>query len=99
MPSTDYSFELIHTTYLYGLIALAWVVGVAAMSLTQLGRTRRLASPFTRATSIALLVAALAELSLVVPAHDAFVVIAVDESQSIDAEAGGQANEFIEQAR
>lgn len=99
MPSTDYSFELIHTTYLYGLIALAWVVGVAAVSLTQLGRTRSLASTFTRATSIALLVAALAELSLVVPAHDAFVVIAVDESQSIDAEAGGQANEFIEQAR
>lgn len=99
MPSTEYSFEFTHATYLFGMIALAWVAAVAAVSLAHLGRGRQLALIIVRATSVALLVTALAGLTLISPSQKSFVVLAVDESKSIGDEAAARANEFIDQAR
>jgi Ca-activated chloride channel family protein len=85
-------FELTRPGWLLGLAALPLLVYVFYRTLTDFPRWQRVVSLSLRAAIVALLVLALAGLSLIRPTRELFVVFAVDRSASI----GDQGEEAID---
>lgn len=99
MPSTEYAIEFSHPNYLLGLLALIWIVFVAARSLAPLGRSRQIALTLVRSLSLLVLVLALAGMSLISSSDTPFVVFAIDESESIGINGKRYAEEFVQAAQ
>ncbi len=99
MPSTDYTLEFTHASYLYGMLAIGWVVLLAVWSLANLGRRQRFGLVVVRSTVVMLLVAALAGMSLISPSADQFVIFAIDESVSVSDAARSHVAQFIQDAQ
>ena len=97
MFSGDYQLELTRPVYLASLVALLWIVYYFYRSLVDLERWQRILSALVRAIVIGLLASALAGLNLLRPTDQQFVIVAVDESLSVDEQSQDQLNTYIKQ--
>src|SRR5436190_11786765 len=98
MPTTWFPLELTHPLMLLGLAALLVLGWYFYRSLVDFARWQRLLSLACRALIVALLALALAELALLRPTREQFVVFAVDESLSVGGEGRQQAESFLDRA-
>ena len=94
---TNMSIELARPWMLWALLALFPIVYYFWKSLSDFPTWQRQVSLATRSLIVCSLVLALAGLTLLQPTKQMFVVLAVDRSQSVDAEASAKIDEFIKQ--
>ena len=97
MFTGQYQLELTRPALLSSLIVLLWIVYYFYRSLVDLQRWQRIASMVIRAVVIGLLALAVAGLNLLRPTEQQFVVVAVDESLSIDENSQQQVQEYLDQ--
>jgi Ca-activated chloride channel family protein len=93
-----YALELTRPLWLIGLAALPVVVYYFYRSLVDFARWQQVLSMASRALIVALLVLALAGLTLLKPTKRQFVIFAVDRSKSVGDESRKSADEFVKQA-
>ncbi|MHC4876992.1 MAG: FixH family protein [Planctomycetota bacterium] len=93
-----FEFELTRPQYLALLALLPVLAWYFIRSLVDLSRGQRIASLVVRSAVCLLLVLCLCGLNLLKPTRDVFVVFAVDESLSVDAESRDEAESFVDEA-
>ena len=91
------TIELARPVMLWTLLALVPIVWYFWKSLSDFPTWQRRLSLSVRSLIVGCLVLALAGLTLLQPTKQMFVVLAVDRSQSVDAEASSKIEEFIKQ--
>ena len=94
---TDMAIELARPWMLWCLLALVPIAWYFWKSLSDFPTWQRRVSLVARVLIVGCLVLALAGLTLLQPTKKMFVVLAVDRSQSVDAEASGKIDEYIKQ--
>ena len=98
MGTFPLQIELTRPGWLLGMLVLPVLAYYFSRSLVDFVRWQRLVSLAIRALVVALLVLALAGLSLLRPTREQFVVFAVDQSQSIGEEARKAADDYVARA-
>src|SRR5262245_57918936 len=96
--AVSWSLELTHPALLAGLLALPVLVWYFRRSLVDFPHGQRLLSLACRAVIVGLLVLALADLTLLRPAREQFVLFVIDGSRSVGPEARQAAETFIDHA-
>ena len=91
-------FEITQPRLLLALLVLPILAWYFYRGLTDFSRWQRLASLAVRAVVVCLLVAALSGLTWLKPAHELFVVFAIDDSLSVSEEAKPQIDSFLARA-
>lgn len=99
MLSASWQVDVTRPYLLLGLSVLPVLVYLFLTSLVDYGRIQRIVSLVARSVIVVLLVFALAGLALLRPATRHFVVLAVDESLSVEGQASHAAQEYAEQVR
>ncbi len=97
-PTSGFPFELTRPAWLLGLAVLPVVVYYFARSLVDFARWQRRLSLLCRALVVALLVLALAGLTLLRTTRDQFVVFVVDKSLSVGEESRKAAEDYLAKA-
>ncbi len=95
---SGWALELTHPLRLLGLLAVPVLVYYFYRSLADFPRSQRLVSLVVRAAIVLLLVLSLAGLTLSRPTQEQFVVLAVDQSQSVGTEAEPVLRKLVEEA-
>lgn len=99
MPQWWPHFEFSRPEWLWLLTLLPVLIVFFVRSLVDLPRRQMIVSLLTRLTIAAMLIGALAELTIRETTDDVFVVFAVDHSLSVDADEGSKrASQYIENA-
>lgn len=91
-------FEITQPKLLLALCVLPLLAWYFYRGLTDFSKWQRVTSLAVRATVVALLVAALCGLTWLKPAHELYVVFAIDDSLSVADEAKPQIDAFLAQA-
>jgi Mg-chelatase subunit ChlD len=95
----DWELELTRPIYLLGLLVVPLLAVYFYRSLVDFGRMQRLISLVVRSVVVLLLVLSLAGLALVSPTDRRYVVVAVDQSLSVDDEAAKTSEVFLRQLK
>src|SRR5687767_2773082 len=91
----DWELELTRPLYLLGLLVVPLLAVYFYRSLVDFSRTQRLISLVVRSVIVLLLVLALAGLAILLPTDRRFVVVAVDQSLSVDDDAAKKIEDFL----
>ncbi len=98
MPDLSWSLELTYPAWLAGLAALPLLAWYFRRSLVDFAPWQRALSLACRSVLVVLLVLALADLTLLRPAREPFVVFVVDRSLSVGKESRQDAEAFLDRA-
>jgi Ca-activated chloride channel homolog len=98
-PLTDIAFEFTRPWMLWSLLLQGVIVWYFWRSLSDFPLWQRRLSTLVRMAIILLLALALAGLNYLSPTQRMFVILAVDRSQSVDAEATGKIDDYLSQAK
>lgn len=93
------SLELTYPTWLGGLIALPVLIYFFGRSLVDFARWQLWLSLIIRSLIVVLMVLALCGIVLLMPSHEPFVVLCVDDSASVGANGRQTAQQFVEQVK
>jgi Mg-chelatase subunit ChlD len=98
IAASSFHLELTHPALLAGLLALPFLAYYFRRSLVDFPRRQRLVSLVCRSLIVALLVLALAGLTLFQPTREQFVVFALDKSLSVGDESRKAAEDYVQRA-
>ena len=97
MGNQSWQVDVTGPYFLLGLLVLPLLVTIFFTSLVDFSRTQRTVSLAVRCAIVVLLVLALSGLTLLRPATRQFVVLAIDESLSVQGDSAAVAREYVEQ--
>ncbi len=97
LPIIDWSLELSRPWMLWSLLLLLPVIWYYLHSLSDFPKAQRCFSLVLRTIIVCLLALTLAGLALLYPTERKFVILAIDRSQSVDAQSAMRVEEFVKQ--